>query len=107
MTHSIADSLRLVDAIRSIAYEPSHRSTPDDQMRRITWGVPAFREAIAEKYRRDYRDLAKSQMGDTDEPPWPRLTAPWRFASRVMSRITDSVNDDAFFEGRRSDMPVP
>jgi hypothetical protein len=33
--HSIADTLALVDAIRAIAYEPSHRSTPDDQMRRV------------------------------------------------------------------------
>jgi hypothetical protein len=33
--HSIADTLALVDAIRAIAYEPSHRSPPDDQMRRI------------------------------------------------------------------------
>jgi hypothetical protein len=33
--HGIADVLRLVDANQAIAYEPSHRSTPDHQMRRI------------------------------------------------------------------------
>ena len=30
--------------------------------------------------------------------PWARLTAPWAAASRLMSRITDSVNDAAFRE---------
>jgi hypothetical protein len=34
-THGIGDVLRLVGAIRAIAYEPSYRSEPDDQMRRI------------------------------------------------------------------------
>ncbi|HET6685784.1 MAG TPA: hypothetical protein VFH02_04575 [Jiangellaceae bacterium] len=33
--HGWADLLTLVGAIRAIAYEPSHRSQPDDQMRRI------------------------------------------------------------------------
>jgi hypothetical protein len=35
LQHSRADALRLVDAIRAIAYEPSYRSDPADQMRRI------------------------------------------------------------------------
>src|SRR4051812_10071056 len=30
--------------------------------------------------------------------PWPRLTAPYFTASRLISRITDSVNDAAFWE---------
>jgi hypothetical protein len=33
--HSWADLLTLVGAIRAIAYEPPHRSAPDDQMTRI------------------------------------------------------------------------
>jgi A/G-specific adenine glycosylase len=32
--------------------------------------------------------------------PWPRLTAPYFIASRVISRITDSVNEAAFRETR-------
>ena len=33
--HGWADLLTLVGAIRAIAYEPPHRSAPDDQMTRI------------------------------------------------------------------------
>src|SRR6186997_2862344 len=36
--------------------------------------------------------------------PWPKLIAPWRFASLVISRITDSVNEEAFADARRFDM---
>jgi hypothetical protein len=32
--------------------------------------------------------------------PCPRLIAPCKFARRVISRITDSVNDDAFADAR-------
>ncbi len=34
--------------------------------------------------------------------PWPRLIAPWSSARRVISRITDSVNEPAFAEILRS-----
>ena len=74
----------------AIAIAQDHNQYP------ITWGVPAFRDAIATAA----ASLSAAGAGKSGNP-WARLIAPCACATRVISRIADSANDDAFADACR------